>query len=216
MNSMTTRTIRFRSTPLTAAMTMIACIAIGQSCQAASDCDVTVIHAKSVVIEEDKITIVAEASIGMVIITPDFESSDKRPKGSRFTGRLSNWIKIKADEATFTVLREGKGTDRDRPWKMSVDAAEALKAGQEIGRIGYYRPDITIKKNRIHAVVGRGYIYPKRVARKQGAAKTTDDQPTASSPTTNAKPSAKKKNAKSSANKKTDQTRPDKCSTVCS
>lgn len=142
---------------------MLACIDTAQNCQAASDCDVKVIKVTSVVIEADKITIKAEASIGMVIITPDFESSDKRPKGSRFTGRLSNWIKIKADQATFVVLRSGKGhAGQDKAWQMSVDAAKALAAGKKIGRIGFYRPNITIKKNRIDAILGRAYIYPYR------------------------------------------------------
>jgi hypothetical protein len=31
---------------------------------------------------------------------------------------------------------------------MTIQAAKDLKAGKEIGRISYYRPDITIKKTR--------------------------------------------------------------------
>ncbi len=44
-----------------------------QPCSAASDCDVKIIKVNSVEIEDDKITINAEASIGMVIIYPKRE-----------------------------------------------------------------------------------------------------------------------------------------------
>ena len=163
MNSRTTRVMPLGLMTMIPFLILLACIDTPQNCQAASDCDVKVIKVTSVTIGEDRITIKAEASIGMVIITPDFESSDKRPKGSRFTGRLSNRIKIKADQATFVVLRLGKGNvGRDKAWQMSVDAAKALAAGKKIGRIGYYRPDITIKKNRVDSIIGKAYIYPYR------------------------------------------------------
>ncbi len=139
------------------AAAVLVSIAIAQQSQAASDCDVYITKVKSVDIQPDKITIVGEASIGMVIITPELPENGK---SLRYTGRLSTRIRIKADQATFTVLRPGGRPD---PWEeMSMQAAKDLKAGKPIGRIGYYRPDITIKENCVHAISGKGYIYHKR------------------------------------------------------
>lgn len=142
--------------------------AIAQQCRAASDCDVKIIKVNSVKIEDDRITINAEASIGMVIITPELP---KDGKSRRFTGRHSTWIRIKADEATFTVLRPGPKLNNKAWTEMSIQAAKDLKAGKEIGRIGYYRPDITIEKNQVRAITGKGYIYRKREEAKPAAAK---------------------------------------------
>jgi len=95
----------FRLTNLfTIALTMMISCMVAQQCRAASDCDVKIIKVNSVEIEKDKITIVAEASISMVIITPVLP---KDAKSLRFVGRDSTRIRIKADEATFTVLRTG-------------------------------------------------------------------------------------------------------------
>jgi hypothetical protein len=147
-----------------AALAMLTSFGMSQPCEAASDCDVKIISVKNVKIEEDKITIQAEASVSMVVITPELPADGK---SLRFTGRYSTRIKMKADEATFTVLRPHPKVDH-KPWtEMTVKAAEALKAGKEIGRIGFYRPDITIRQNRIHAITGRAYIYPKRESKKQ-------------------------------------------------
>lgn len=151
-------------------LTILIGTAITQQCRAASDCDVNIIKVNRVEIEDDKITINAEASIGMMIITPE-PSEDG--KNRRFTGRHSTWITIKADEATFTVLRskppeEGgaaaKKFGNDAWTRMTIQAAKDLKAGKEIGRIGYHRPDITIKNNQVHAIIGQAYIYPHREA----------------------------------------------------
>ncbi len=157
--------MRLATMPLTpfsfvfAAFTSLFILVGGQICLAASDCDVAVMNVKSVVIEDGKIIVTAEANVGMVIITPDGEA---KGKSVQFTGRESVWIQMKADEATFTVLPP-RGEVEDEFWTdMSRAAAQALKEGKPIGRIGFYRPEITIKKNRIHAVTGRGYIYPKR------------------------------------------------------
>jgi hypothetical protein len=132
---------------------------------------VTVLKVKDVVIGQDKITITAEANIGMVVITPDGETK----KSLRFTGRDSTWVKIKADEATFTVLRPHPKLDNEAWTEMSVNAAKALKAGKPIGRIGFYRPEITIRKNRIHAITGRAYIYPQRASAEANRNKERDD-----------------------------------------
>ena len=147
------------SSRVLAPLFVVLCLINVQTSQAASDCDVTIVNVTSVVIEEDKITVTAEANIGMVIVTPDGEAEGK---SVRFTGRDSVWIRMKADEATFTILPP-RGEVDDEFWTdMSQSAARALKEGKPIGRIGFYRPEITIKRNKIHSITGRAYIYPKR------------------------------------------------------
>lgn len=37
-----------------------------------------------------------------------------------------------------------------------------LQEGKEVGRIGYYTPDIDIKGNMIDSITGYGFLYPKR------------------------------------------------------
>lgn len=125
---------------------------------AASDTDVRHIEAKSVVIEEDRIVITANAVISMKVFTPPDGDSTTT---SKFMGRDAAWVKVVAENATFTVLRPGQGK---KEWweEMSVLAARALRDGKEIGRIGYYRPEVTIKRNAVHSITGVGYIYPKR------------------------------------------------------
>jgi hypothetical protein len=98
-----------KSTPLISAVAILTCFATGQRCGAATDCDVTVLKATSVVIDEDKITIKAEANIKMVIILPKGES-DGRPFG--FAGRETVWIGMKADERRANV--------GERRWRRHV------------------------------------------------------------------------------------------------
>lgn len=88
------------------------------------------------------------------------ENDDSEPT-SQFFGRNSSWVVIVAEEAEFTVLRPKHG---ESEWwdEMSVDAAKALKRGEKIGRIGFYRPNVILKMNAVHSVSGYGYIYPKR------------------------------------------------------
>lgn len=54
-----------------------------QECRAASDCDVKIINVNSVEIEDDKITINAEVSVGIAIITPELPNDGK---SRRFIG----------------------------------------------------------------------------------------------------------------------------------
>ena len=92
----TKRAAAFRPASLIATtLAILIGTAIAQQCSAASDCDVNIIKVNAVEIEDDKITINAEASIGMVIITPELPKDDK---SRRFTGRHSTWIRIKADD----------------------------------------------------------------------------------------------------------------------
>lgn len=145
---------------LLALITLVFLLAPSMHCSAASDTDVRDINPTKVVIEDNRIIITGDAAVSMVVIVPD---NVKLEKSLRFVGRNSTRANVDAREARFTVLRlaSRKGLD-DEAWQMSVDAARALEAGKKIGRIGYYRPEVTIKKNRITAITGHAYIYPKR------------------------------------------------------
>jgi len=65
---------------------------------------------------------------------------------------------------------------------MTMQAAKDLRAKKEIGRIGYYRPEITVKGNTVTAIVGHAFIYPRREEAKatadQNASGTSDDDDT--------------------------------------
>ena len=126
--------------------------------QAASDTDVLNIEATNVRIKEDKIIITGKAEIRMRVFTPE---NDNTEATSKFLGRNASWVVIVAEEAKFTVLRPKQG---ESEWweKMSVDAANALKRGEKIGRIGFYRPEVTLKRNAVHSISGYGYLYPRR------------------------------------------------------
>tara|TARA_R110002072_G_scaffold179059_1_gene335070 strand:+ start:134761 stop:135303 length:543 start_codon:yes stop_codon:yes gene_type:complete len=153
-------------------MAVLVGIAITPECDAATDCDVQIIKVHKVEIDGNKITITAEASIKMVVITPEIPADGK---SVRYTGRHSTWITIKADEATFVIHRPHGRNDL---WeKMTMQAAMDLEAGKPIGRIGFYRPDIKIRKNQIHEIVGPAYIYPKREAAEPVSNSDDDEQP---------------------------------------
>ena len=132
-------------------------ILISASTQAATDADVTIIKAEKVVIEEDVITIVAEATTRIMLIHDD---SDPAYKGARWMGRPVTLVNVKSDKATFIIKRPHKG-QLDEAWKMSLKAAKDLQDGQEVGRIGYYGPDMVIKSNLIDSITGFGFLFPK-------------------------------------------------------
>lgn len=144
------------------------------SVRAASDTDVTIIKAEKVVIEEGIITITGQARTTVRLI------SDTVPVGgasSTWMGRPVTVAKIMSDRATFIIKRpelnfndpDGTHTKEkektrkalDDGWEMSLAAAKELQAGREVGRIGFYEPDISIKGNLIDSIAGFGYLYPK-------------------------------------------------------
>jgi hypothetical protein len=43
-----------------------------------------------------------------------------------------------------------------------LKSAKDLQDGKEVGRIGFYAPDIVIKGNRIDSITGPGFLYAKR------------------------------------------------------
>lgn len=85
-------------------------------------------------------------------------------------------VKVKTGKATFVIKRpqlnynDPDGTHAaekaasqkvfDDAWAMTLQTAKDLKKGKEMGRIGYYSPEIVIKGNLISAMSGYGYLYP--------------------------------------------------------
>ncbi len=143
--------------------------------QAASDTDVTILEAHHVVIEDQQVTIIAEALTTVIVVSADHDPSFR---GTTFLGRASSRVTVKSDRATFIIQRsvpefhDPEGTHArmreqvqkiaDEAWAMTVQSATELKDGKPVGRIGYYHPEIVIKDNLIIAITGRGYLYPQK------------------------------------------------------
>jgi len=146
------------------------------SARAASDADVTLLKVKKVVIEESVITIVvAEAKTRITLIR---DGHDPKFTGDTWQGMPVTRVEVISNQATFTIKRQQRvkpeglsdaaaanfkaaQATHDQSWKMTVEAAKNLQEGKEVGRIGYYAPDIVIKGNRIDSITGFGYLYPK-------------------------------------------------------
>lgn len=126
------------------------------SAQAASDTDVTIIKAESVIIEENKITIIASAGISMIVLV---NGTDKNSGQTEFLGQPAMWINVRADKATFVITRPKE--DPEGAWTKTLQAASELKDGKEIGRIGYYQPKVTLEKSVVTGIRGAAFLYPK-------------------------------------------------------
>jgi hypothetical protein len=127
------------------------------STHAASDADVTIIKAAKVVIEAEVITIVAEAKTRITLIQ---DNHNPAHKGAQWMGRPVTHVQVKSDKATFTIRRPNYA-GLEKVWESSLQAARDLQAGKEVGRIGYYAPDMVIKGNLIDSITGFGYLYPR-------------------------------------------------------
>ncbi|MES2465798.1 MAG: hypothetical protein V4675_00740 [Verrucomicrobiota bacterium] len=128
--------------------------------KAASDADVTIIKASSVIIGDNVITITAEARTTVRLI-----SGDPNPghQGDTWHGRPVSTIQIKSDQAVFIIKRPLEAQEAlASAWKESLDAAKDLRLGKEIGRIGYYAPEMSIKGNLLTSMTGFGFLYKKR------------------------------------------------------
>ena len=124
---------------------------------AASDADVTIIKATKVVIDESAITIVAEARTRITLIRDDH---DPAYKGAQWHGRPVTLVHVKSDKATFSIKRPREGVLEDA-WQESLKAAKDLQEGKEVGRIGFYAPDMAIKGNLLVSMTGYGFLYSK-------------------------------------------------------
>jgi len=129
------------------------------SSNAASDADVTIIKAKKVVIEKNEITIVAEARTTILLISDDYKPDYN---GETWHGMPVTRVKIASAKATFVIKRPLQAQEQlAAAWKESLEAAKDLQQGKEVGRIGYYAPDMTIKGNLLDSITGFGFLYSK-------------------------------------------------------
>ncbi len=135
---------------------------------AASDTDVTILAATSVEIRDDQVTIIGRATTRSRVVVSD-EPGD-------FLGRSTRWIEAYSENVALVINRPSlhwNGPDGEEKakyrritedgWQMTLDAAKDLRAGKQVGRIGYYQPTITIANSTIVKIEGTGYLYPKRV-----------------------------------------------------
>ena len=131
------------------------------SARAASDADVTLLKVKKVVIEESVITImVAEAKTRITLIRDDY---DPKYTGDNWHGMPVTRVQVISNKATFTIKRGAEaapGGPLANAWQESLKTAKDLQDGKEVGRIGFYAPDIVIKGNMIDSITGFGYLYP--------------------------------------------------------
>ena len=92
-------------------------------------------------------------------------SDDYKPdyKGDNWHGMPVTRVRIASAKAIFIIKRPLQaGETTSAAWKESLTAANDLQAGNEVGRIGYDAPDMTIKGNLIDSMTGFGFLYPKR------------------------------------------------------
>jgi hypothetical protein len=74
-------------------------------------------------------------------------------------------VQVISNKATFTIKRPveaAPGGITANAWQESLKAAKDLQDGKEVGRIGFYAPDIVIKGNMIDSITGSGFLYPQR------------------------------------------------------
>ena len=138
-----------------------ALLVLAASIQAASDTDVSIIKVGKVIIEENAVTIVAEAKTSIITLSGDYKPDYK---GATFMGRPMSQITIKSDKATFTIRRPDAawpGQALEKFWDSTLQTARDLQAGKEVGRIGYYTPEVVIRKNLITSIDGSGFLYSK-------------------------------------------------------
>jgi hypothetical protein len=141
---------------------VLALLAFVASARAASDADVTLLKVKKVVIEEGVITIVvAEAKTRITLIRDDY---DPKYTGDNWHGMPVTRVQVISNKATFMVKRPtsaAPGGPLTNAWQESLQAAKDLQEGKEVGRIGFYAPDIVIKGNMIDSITGPGFLYSK-------------------------------------------------------
>ena len=141
---------------------ILALFAFAASARAASDADVTLLKVKEVVIEESVITIVvAEAKTRITLIRDDY---DPKYTGDNWHGMPVTRVQVISNKATFTIKRGAEaapGRPLANAWQESLKTAKDLQDGKEVGRIGFYAPDIVIKGNMIDSITGFGFLHSK-------------------------------------------------------
>jgi hypothetical protein len=105
--------------------------------------------------------VVAEAKTRITLIRDDY---DPKYTGDNWHGMPVTRVQVISNKATFTVKRPtsaAPGGPLINAWQESLQAAKDLQEGKEVGRIGFYAPDIVIKGNMIDSITGSGFLYPK-------------------------------------------------------
>jgi hypothetical protein len=137
-------------------------VCLPATARAASDADVTLLKVQKVVIEDAAITIVvAEAKTRITLIREDY---DPAFTGDNWHGMPVTRVQVISNQATFTIKRPveaAPGKVLESAWQDSLKNAKDLQEGKEVGRIGFYAPDIVIKGNMIDSITGPGYLYPQ-------------------------------------------------------
>ncbi len=142
---------------------VVTCIALfSASAQAASDADVTLLKVKTVTIEESVITVVVEKAKTRITLIRD--DHDPAYAGDSWQGMPVNRVQVLSEVATFTIKQDAHsapGGPLAKAWQDCLKTAKDLQDGKEVGRIGFYAPDIVIKGNLITSISGSGFLYPK-------------------------------------------------------
>jgi hypothetical protein len=105
--------------------------------------------------------VVAEAKTRITLIRDDY---DPKYTGDNWHGMPVTRVQVISNQATFMVKRPASaapGGPLTNAWQDSLQAAKDLQEGKEVGRIGFYAPDIVIKGNMIDSITGSGFLYPK-------------------------------------------------------
>ncbi len=92
------------------------------------------------------------------------DDHDPEFKGDTWHGMPVTRVQVISNQATFTFQRPKEaapGGVLAHTWQESLKAARELREGKEVGRIGFYVPDIVIKGNMIDSVTGSGFLFPK-------------------------------------------------------
>lgn len=130
-----------------------------------TDTNVTLLKAKKVTIENGVIVIVAEkATTLMTLLNGD---QDPSYRGETRDGKPVTTSQVLSNEATFTIKpdRYSKpGGVLENVWKSSLALARKLQESEKMGpvEIGFYAPEVAIKRHQITSVIGFGYLYAKR------------------------------------------------------
>jgi hypothetical protein len=136
---------------------VFAFLPLAAASMAASDADVTIVKAYSVLIEPEKVTIVADAKSRITLIHGDPDPADA---GDQWRGMPVTRPYVIGNKITF-VIKRAPNDPLPEAWKETLRTAKDLQDGKEVGRIGFYEPDIVIKGNMLISMSGRAFLYPK-------------------------------------------------------
>ena len=123
----------------------------------ASDADFTIVHASKVTITEDTVTIVCEAYATITLV---YDDHIPEYKGHRWMGMPAERVKVRTGNNATLIMKHPKHGP-EAAWKETLKLAKDLQDGKEVGRIGFYEPEMTIKGNVITSATGEGFLYPK-------------------------------------------------------